>query len=290
MGKVRGFLDLTRILPNQIMLGTGVLIGEIISVHGPPPARLAILGFSGPFLLGTSTFAMNDYFDLEADRAGGREDRPLVRGDISPRTAMGVFLVGFPLGLVLSSAINWRCLLTAVVFASLAILYNLRMKETGLPGNLFIAATMGIPFIFGSFAVGGGLSIPIVVLSLIAFLAGCGREVLKDIMDVKGDELRRSRSVARTWGIERAARLSSGFLLVAVALSPIPFLIEESGSYYMNPGYMIPALVTDAILVWTVRRALAISEPDDAVILRRSSLFALLIGLVAFLLGAFSVT
>ncbi len=280
-------MDLTRIVPNQIMIGIGVWIGEIIASSGFPPLREALLGFVGPFILGASTFAMNDYCDLETDRRGGRTDRPLVRGDLSPSGARLVFLIGFPAGLVLSSMINLPCLAIACVFAGLALLYNLRLKETGLPGNLFIASTMGIPFVYGSVAVEGGFPLPIVTLALIAFLSGAGREILKDIMDYDGDAVREARSIPRTRGIPFAGRLSAGFFLVAVSLSPLPFLFRVGGTFYLNPLYILPVLATDILLINVVLHVLRLSQPQAAVTLRKLSLIALNIGLIGFLLGSF---
>jgi geranylgeranylglycerol-phosphate geranylgeranyltransferase len=287
MGTIRALMDLTRLVPNQIMIGVGVLVGEVVASSGFPPLGPAILGFFGPLILGASTFAMNDYYDIETDKRGNRQDRPLVRGDISPGKAKLVFLIGFPLGLLLSSLINIPCLIIAAVFALLAVVYNIYLKDTGLPGNLFIASTMGIPFIYGSLAVGGEISLPIVTLTLIAFLSGTGREILKDVMDVEGDSARNSRTLARTRGITFASRTSVLFFLVAICLSPLPFLLQTGQSYHHNLKYLIPVAITDLLLLLVILRALKLSHPGDAVPLRKISLLALGIGLVGFLLGSF---
>lgn len=286
MGTLRALIDLTRLVPNQIMIGAGVLVGEVVGYSGIPPLRAAALGFFGPLLLGASTFAMNDYYDMESDTLGKRIDRPLVRGDLTPGTAKWVFLTGFPIGLILSSAINTQCLVIAALFAALAVVYNIRLKDTGLPGNLFIASTMGIPFVYGSFAVGGGISLPIMTLTLMAFLSGTGREILKDVMDVEGDSARNSRTLARTRGPGYASRASVIFFITAVCLSPLPFLLESGGSYYHNLRYAAPVVVTDALLALVVFRALKLKASEDAVPLRRMSLLALGIGLLGFLLGS----
>jgi len=286
MRKARAYLDLTRIVPNQIMLGVGVIVGEVVSCAGPPPLREALLGFAGPFMLGMSTFAMNDYYDREADLKGARMDRPLVRGDLSPEAARLVFLAGFPIGILLSSAINVGCLLIAGAFSGLALMYNLHLKDTGLPGNLFIACTMAIPFVYGSVAVGGRLPVAILVLSSIAFLAGVGREVLKGIMDYEGDAVRDTKTIARTRGIGYAARVSAICTLAAVSLSPIPFLSRASGSFYHNFNYIGLVLLTDLILAYVTVRALELSRPQEAARLRSLSLVALSVGLLGFLLGS----
>jgi len=286
MRKARAYLDLTRVVPNQIMLGVGVIVGEVVSYAGLPPLRQALLGFAGPFILGMSTFAMNDYYDKEADLRGARMDRPLVRGDLSPEAAKWVFLAGFPIGLLLSSAINVGCLLIAATFSGLALAYNLRLKDTGLPGNLLIASTMAVPFVYGSVAVGGRLPVAIVVLSSIAFLAGVGREVLKGIMDYEGDAVRDTKTVARTRGIGYAARVSAVCTLAAVSLSPIPFLSRTSGSFYHNLNYIGPVLLTDLMLAYVTVRTVGLSRPQEAARLRSLSLAALTVGLLGFLLGS----
>jgi geranylgeranylglycerol-phosphate geranylgeranyltransferase len=238
-------------------------------------------------ILGASTFAMNDYYDIEADTRGNRQDRPLVRGDLTPGAARLVFLIGFPLGLILSSVINSSCLIIAAIFAALAVLYNIALKDTGLPGNLFIASTMGIPFVYGSVAVDGGVTLPIITLALIAFLSGTGREILKDVMDAEGDSARGSRTLARTRGLGYASKTSTMFFMVAICLSPLPFILESGGSFYQDLKYLVPVIITDLLLGAVIARALALETPEDAAPLRRSSLLALNIGLLGFLLGSF---
>ena len=286
MGTLRALLDLTRLVPNQIMIGVGVLVGEVVASSGIPPVWPAVLGFFGPLMLGASTFAMNDYYDIEADTRGNRRDRPLVRGDLTPRAARWVFLVGFPLGLILSSAINSSCLIIAAIFAALAVLYNIALKDTGLPGNLFIASTMGIPFVYGSVAVDGGVTLPVLTLASIAFLSGTGREILKDVMDAEGDSARDSKTLARTRGLGFASKTSTVFFLVAICLSPLPFLLGSGGSFYHDLKYLVPVVVTDILLGFVVVRALALKTSEDAVSLRKLSMVALGIGLVGFLLGS----
>jgi geranylgeranylglycerol-phosphate geranylgeranyltransferase len=145
---------------------------------------------------------------------------------------------------------------------------------------------MAIPFVYGSVAVGGRLSVAIVVLSSIAFLAGVGREVLKGIMDYEGDAVRDTKTIARTMGISYAARISALCILAAVSLSPIPFLSKASGSFHHNLSYMGPVLLTDLMLTYVTFRLLGLSRPEEAARLRHLSLLALTVGLIGFLLGA----
>ena len=68
-----------------------------------------MLKFFNALFLEASTFALNDYYDLEIDKKNKRDDRPLVRGDLSPKTALYLFTVFFPLGIVCSYFVNLTC-------------------------------------------------------------------------------------------------------------------------------------------------------------------------------------
>jgi 4-hydroxybenzoate polyprenyltransferase len=48
--------------------------------------------------------------------------------------------------------------LISLVFNFLAVLYNYKLKDLPLIGNIYIALTMGIPFIFGALAISDSVS------------------------------------------------------------------------------------------------------------------------------------
>ena len=159
-----------------------------------------MLTFCVALFLEASTFALNDYYDLEIDRRNKRMDRPLVRGDVSPRFAVRLAAVFFPLGLLAAYFVNFPCFLIAVVTAAFALVYDVVLKRLKVVGNFFIAYVMAIPFVFGGVAVipaGGGIGAlkpAILMVALIAFLAGAGREVMKDVQDYEGDRAMGVRS------------------------------------------------------------------------------------------------
>jgi 4-hydroxybenzoate polyprenyltransferase len=77
------------------------LVKIISSGRHPNKSATCRLAFFTALFLEASTFALNDYFDLDIDIVNKRNDRPLVRGDIKPKTALILFGVFFPLGIVL---------------------------------------------------------------------------------------------------------------------------------------------------------------------------------------------
>lgn len=285
MKTVRALWDLMR-LEHGIMLFIAVLIGSLIAQQGIPPVKKLVFAFLTPLLLEASTFALNDYFDFEVDKRNERTDRPLVRGDLQPKTALYIFFILFPLGILASIFVNWTCFLIATVTGFLSILYDVWMKKIKLLGNFYIAYIMAIPFIFGGTVVSPQIPPIVIFLAIIAFLTGVGREVMKDVMDYEGDKASGVKSFPQYIGIKNSNLLSAVFYVTAVILSFVPFLANISEAYYLNFYYLGIVLVTDVMLLYTVTRLIS-NKSIDMKFLRKFTLVAIFIGLIAFLVGAF---
>jgi len=297
MRKLKAIWELMR-LEHGLMLFIAVLIGSVIAQKmlytGFPPVDKLILTFLTVLFLEASTFALNDYYDLEIDKKNKRLDRPLVRGDIAPKTALYLFFVLFPLGILSSFFVNFTCFIIALVTAVFAILYDVKMKKIKLLGNFYIAYAMAIPFIFGGAAVLEKntltfFAIPPVVfiIALIAFFAGVGREIMKDVMDFEGDRKRGVKSFPSYVGIRASNVLSAIFYIIAIALSFIPFFMESYGFYYRNMYYLSIVLVTDTMLLSTSLQ-LIFKKQVDMKFYRMFTLVAIFVGLLAFLIGVFT--
>lgn len=299
MKKIRAIWQLMR-LEHGIMLFLAILIGSIISQRSIsddiiPPLYKVLLTFFTALFLEASTFALNDYYDLEIDKKNKRTDRPLVRGDLSPKTALYLFFILYPLGLMCSFFVNLTCFVIALITAFLAIVYDAKLKKIKLLGNFFIAYIMAIPFVFGGAAVIAGNILvfdfhpAIYIVALIAFLVGSGREIMKDVMDFKGDKEQGVKSFPKYIGIRKSNVLSAFFYIVAVALSLLPFFMSKYNIYYLNYYYLFPVLLTDTMLLSTSLQLIFKKQLNMKLykIYRRFTLIAIFIGLIAFLLGAF---
>lgn len=265
-------------LEHGLMYGLAVLIGVFLSKTDFELEK-ALLGFSTAVFLQASAFAMNDYLDYEVDVANRRTDRPLVRGEIDKKTALALSIAFFPLGIFSAFLISINAMLFALAVILLSYLYNLKLKEFGFSGNIYIAFTMAAPFIFGGII--SKMSESVLILALIAFFSGLGREVMKGIEDVKGDALRNVRSVARVYGTKKAAKLAAILFLLSVFLSFLPLAIPE----YLDVKYILPVLFTDFLFLAVIFRLQR--NPERVSRYRKETLFAMLIGLIAFLAGAF---
>jgi geranylgeranylglycerol-phosphate geranylgeranyltransferase len=297
MKKLKAIWELMR-LEHGVMLFIAILIGSLISQKAlfnnlNLPILNIFLTFFTALFLEASTFALNDYYDLEIDRINKRTDRPLVRGDLSPKTALNLFYLLFPLGLLCSYFVNMTCFLIALITALISVLYDAKMKKIKLIGNFYIAYIMAIPFVFGGATVIGNnafslgvINPAIYVIALIAFLAGAGREIMKDVMDFEGDKRQGVKSFPRYFGVRKSNGIAAIFYLCAIALSFPPFFLIGFGVYYQNITYFFLVFITDTMLLSTCLQLVFKKQPNMK-FHRKYTLIAIFIGLLAFLVGTF---
>jgi len=282
--KVKAVWDLLR-LEHGIMYGIGVIIGVIISTKDFHLIKI-FLGFFTALFLQASAFSLNDYVDYEVDLKNRRFDRPLVRGDLKRSDALLFSVILAPPGFFASYLISTKALLFAILITLLGYLYNIKIKEMGLIGNFYIALSMAAPFIFGGIIAIDGINTTVIIVSLLAFLSGVAREVMKGIEDVEGDALRDVKSIARTKGVKFASNFSALMFLGVVVLSFIPFLFIKE--YFFDPKYLIPVILADLILVKTSHALFSKHvAPSDIKKFRKDTLIAFLFGLIGFIWGSF---
>lgn len=272
-------------LEHGFMYGLGVVVGIYVSEPYFDDFLKILFGYLTAVFLQASAFALNDFSDYEVDVANNRLDRPLVRGDLSRDTALKSGLLMMPLGFVSAGLVSYLAFLFAVAVTLVGYVYNIKLKEYGFAGNVYIAFTMAAPFLFGSIVATGRIMLSSALLSSMAFLSGLGREVMKGIEDVEGDALRNVRSVARVMGVGKAAVISALLYVLAVLISPLPLFVLEG--YIMDLKYAIPVAITDIMLIYVAFMVARSYEKENIRRYRKLTLVAMLFGLIGFLAGAF---
>ncbi|OYT34348.1 prenyltransferase [Archaeoglobales archaeon ex4484_92] len=280
---IRAIWQLLR-LEHGLMYGAGVVAGVFIVNRFFNPVYV-VYGFLTALFLQSSAFALNDYLDFEIDVLNKRNDRPLVRGELTRRTAITLSLVFLPLGLLFSILISCIAFIFAFLLVIFGYLYNIKLKKLGIIGNSYIAFSMAAPFLYGSIIASNSISIPILILSVIAFISGLGREIMKDIEDVLGDRTRSVRSVPVVKGSSFAAKISVSFYIFAVLLSVVPYLVVNQ--YAFDLKYGIPVLLADVIFLYTAAEMLKNFSPEMIKRYRKLTLLAMVLGLLGFIWGAF---
>ncbi|MGV8174395.1 MAG: UbiA family prenyltransferase [Methanothrix sp.] len=248
-------LDLVRI---DLVFGAGifVVLGEILGLGALPPLSAAILGFlTGLFISGSANIS-NDYFDLEVDRIN-QPGRPLPSGRVSVAELWALSVLFAFVGLGAAALLGLTVLELAAAAWALAFLYNIKLKEMGLLGNLSVASCVAMTVIIGGAAVGAINGI-VLTFAALAFLFDLAKEIASDAMDVKGDELRSSRSIAMRKGKDYALRLSAGIFTVFIALSVLPFLMG-----WLGYDYLLLILPADLLMSYFSRRLIYSSTIEE---------------------------
>ncbi|WP_174590483.1 UbiA family prenyltransferase [Methanocella conradii] len=282
--KLKAIWELTR-LEHGIIYGLGVFIALAIAARGLPDPTVALAGVMGTVLAEMGAFALNDYYDVEVDVKNNRTDRPIVRGDISKKEALGIAVATSLLSVV---AIYFTGSMGAVLVAAslvlFGVLYNARLKEYGIWGNVYISFTMAAPFLFGSVLFAGN-NLVLFVIAAIAFLVGLGREIMKGIMDMEGDALRNVRTVARTRGPDFAKYAALALYAGGIIISPLPIFMNDP-QFYMSPIYGFFALVSVAILAYVCYTLLRGHDTKTIGKARKATLASMAVALLGVLLTA----
>ncbi len=277
----RGLFDLVRPM-NCVMIGFAVIVGAFVSKPPSIPWLQLALGFFTGLFLCAYSMSVNDVYDLEVDRIN-RPDRPIPSGKISVRQASALSLVMLVAGLACAFlSFLLLAIVIALGYAFLSWLYNAWAKRTGLPGNLIVASSLAIPFIYGGAVSGGSIGGSLLLMmALTAFFSGVGREVVKSMADVEGDAKREVSSIARTRGLGFASGVGALFFLLAVLTSWVPLVTGLA-----NQVYTYGVIVPDVIFVYLAAAIVVRNDPKSAYRVKRIALAGMTVGLLVFVGGA----
>ncbi|WP_186313352.1 geranylgeranylglycerol-phosphate geranylgeranyltransferase [Halorubrum salsamenti] len=266
----RGVLELAR-PGNCVAAAVLTATGAFVAGAGDALAPAAIAAVTTSFAVAAGN-AINDYFDREID-AINQPDRPIPRGAVSPRGALGVSGVWFAAAVALALALPPLALAIAGVNLVALVTYTTVFKGTPGLGNALVSYLVGSTFLFGGAAVGRPGAV--VALALLAGLSTFAREVIKDVEDVVGDREEGLRTLPVAIGERRSLWIATGSLVVAVAASPFPYL---SGTF--GGAYLLLVAVADAVMLYACYEAF--TDPTAA---QRRFKYGTFLAAVAFVVG-----
>ena len=266
---------------NCVMIGFAVIVGEVVSKPTAISIPQSIFGFLTGFFICAYSMVINDIYDVEVDRVN-QPERPIASGRISITGANRISLIVLIAGMACSVlSLNWVAVAVAGVYAVLSWLYSYRAKREGIAGNVIVASSLAIPFIYGGVISGGSIFGSLLMLmSLTAFFSGVGREVVKAIADVDGDAKRGVKSVARSSGKGVASVVGGAFFLLAVFTSLLPLLFGLA-----NKVYQFGVIIPDVIFIFLAGSILLNPNLGNAHRVKNWALLGMLVGLIVFIGG-----
>jgi len=274
-------LDLVR-PHNCVLAGVAVLVGMIVAVASRDiPRPQALFAFAVAVVVCGGGNAVNDYCDRKIDEIN-RPERPIPSGRLKASNALvigrSLFMIGIPLSILLGVS----CVIIAVLNSLVLAFYAAELKRLGLVGNLTVGYLVGSTFLFGGLAAKNAPKLQAVgILAAMAALSTIGRELIKDIEDMRGDRKIGLKTFPLHHGPRAAAALAIVFIAAAIALSPLPYLLKLFGEVYL-------ALVMISVLIF-IGAAVIVAGSQKPRAVGLASLACKVgmgIGLIAFLVGA----
>ncbi len=257
---------------NCVMSALAVLLVGVIAVGAGIIGHLLnlALGMATVFLISAGGNVINDYYDREVDKIN-HPNRPIPAGEISASTAVVYSAALFGAGILFSYFISTCTLLIASYAVFLLLLYESSLKQEGFAGNVAVSILVGMLFVFGG-VIFGKLAL-MVLFALMAFFTNLAREIIKDIEDMSGDINR--KTLPKKIGSLKSSKLALTFLILGIALSPLPVLLFSFSLYYLAA-----VMVSNGIFIYA--GVIQFKDPHRG---QKYIKYGMLAGLVAYLIG-----
>ncbi|WP_440950738.1 UbiA family prenyltransferase [Methanosphaerula subterraneus] len=258
--KIRASADLIRM---DLALGAGIFFvaGGILALGGVPPLNQVLFGFLTIFFISGSANISNDYFDRDVDRIN-LPARPLPSGRIAVPELWALFFLFTAAGLMTAALLGPLVLALVAVLWGIALLYNIKLKNSGFAGNLVVAVCVAMTVLLGGITAGtiNGL---LLTFAALAFFFDLGEEIASDAMDVEGDRLRSSKSLAKRWGRTAAIRIAGVVFAAFCLLTLLPFVLGWLGYDYLFLGAVMDLWTISCW--WRLARARTVDEGREQV-------------------------
>ena len=210
----------THPLPGLAVTAIAVILGIGVGLE---PWRVAVLGLA--FLANQWSVGLsNDWLDADRDRAVGRTDKPVARGDISPAAARNAAFVTAALAILLTIPLGWPATIAHAVFLVSAWAYNLGAKGTVLSVVPYIVSFGILPLIVTLSRDAPALASPwALVAGALLGVAAHFANVLPDLEDDAATGIRGlpHRLGPRTVGLTIAGALAAASLCLLLGVGPV---------------------------------------------------------------------
>jgi len=267
---LRGVVELAR-LGNCVAAGVLTATGAFVAGASGAAVPTALAAATTVFAVAAGN-AINDYFDREID-AVNRPDRPIPRGAVSARGALATAVVWFAVAVAAALPLPPLSIGIAAVNLVALVTYTSLFKGTPGLGNALVAYLVGSTFLFGGAAVGNPEAV--LVLAALAGLSTFTREVIKDVEDVAGDREEGLTTLPIAVGERNALWIGAAALVVAVAVSPLPYISGTLGA-----AYLAVVAVADVVMLYATSESFA----DPAAAQRRFK-YGTFLAAAAFVVG-----
>ena len=276
----KALVELTRPL-NCVIAAVATYIGYTISVSALQWDPLMPLAMAAVFLVCAGGQTINDYFDCRIDKKINPK-KPLPSGRVPLRTAFSFALVLFIAGIILAYFVNFAAFALAVIFSFLLFAYSAFCQKIKYLGNFIVAFGTGFTLIYGA-TLSGNYFLP-AILAVSAITANLGRELLKDLEQVKiekGVKITLPQKVS----LKASQYLVFFYFLITIITVYIPGILalfmQEAAGFGSLPYIIIVSLAAFALVY-----AFKLSIDKNFKQAQQFSKYGMVLALIAFFVGA----
>jgi len=203
---IEGFLRLIRIR-NLLVIVLTQYLTRILLV-GPREEWRMLIADPRMFALSLSTvciaaagYIINDYFDVKIDIVN-KPERVIIGRFLKRRVAMGAHQFLNVMGVLLGLLVGKWVFVLNVICVTLLWFYSERYKRAPFIGNLLVSILTALSVLIVTIPYPANRHL-VMIYALFSFFIALVREIIKDMEDVKGDELHGCRTLPIVWGIRR---------------------------------------------------------------------------------------
>ncbi len=168
-------------------------------------------------------YIINDYFDVKIDRIN-KPDKVWIGKTISRRYALLTHQVLSGTGIILGFLVSWKVFLINIFCVWLLWFYASGFKKKPFIGN-FVVALLTALVIAEVALVFSPENRLIYMYAVFAFFINLIREIIKDMEDIKGDEMHGAKTLPIILGIHKTKQLL--YLLMAIFLTTMFFFMYK---------------------------------------------------------------
>lgn len=253
--------------PTLVVTALALALGLSIGLEAWRLTLLTVAVFAGQLSIGIS----NDALDASRDRAVGRTDKPLARGDVSLPAAWVAASVCLTLALVLSALLGWRMLAAHALTLGSAWAYNAGLKSTPLSIVPFLVS-------FGVFPSLATLSAPEPAFAagwawIAGAVLGAAVHLTNVLPDLDDDERTGVRGLPHRLG----ARTSAVVAALGVIAGAAAVLLGSAGGDLAAVSPISWAFFSGVVLLAVATVVRAVVRPPTRALFRLVMLAALLL-------------
>ncbi|MBK7501184.1 MAG: geranylgeranylglycerol-phosphate geranylgeranyltransferase [Ignavibacteriales bacterium] len=275
--QIIAYIKITRPL-NVVITFFVVVVAILISQKEQTDFYVILLASITAALVAAAGNIVNDIFDIETDKIS-HPKRVLVSGKISKKEAWTEYIILNSISIIISVSLSIKLMVIVLSTIILLYIYSYALKKLPLIGNLTIAFLTGLTFIYGGYAAGNPVAA--IVPAVFGFLINLIREIVKDILDIEGDNKLNYRTLPIKFGIDKSKKLIILITLILIVFTVYPFLTE----IYHIEYFIIVMVFVNPLLILCLKLLFNRKKATGITVVSNLLKLTMVLGLVAIYFG-----